>query len=110
MGCAAHVWDRASRRNHPCQNKAKYGPYCGVHAPEKVAERRAKRGPTQFERDIRASRERHQHLEGLEAEVKRLREALTEALPYIPNLGNRALAKDVRFGMQDRCRKALEAK
>lgn len=108
--CEARVWSYGAFRSSPCGNTAKYGKFCGVHCPERKAQRRKDQGPTRFERECAAIKSNREHIEGLEAEVSRLREALTEALPHIPNLGNKALAKDVRFGMQDRCRAALEAK
>jgi hypothetical protein len=36
----------------PCRNPAIRGYYCGVHDPQKRAERRRKRGPTKAEREL----------------------------------------------------------
>jgi hypothetical protein len=33
-------------RPYQCRNYAKYGEFCGLHAPERIAARVAKRGPT----------------------------------------------------------------
>ena len=49
--CGGSFYNAAVSRRHQCQNIAKYGDYCGVHSPERQAERAQKRGPTQFERE-----------------------------------------------------------
>jgi hypothetical protein len=45
--CEASTYDADSRRNWPCQNKAKYHEdgkhYCGVHAPSRIEARRQKK-------------------------------------------------------------------
>lgn len=60
---------------YACYRKAKYtdeahkdlGPvYCGIHAPQKKAERKQKRGPTQFERDCARRRKEEARLAALE--------------------------------------------
>jgi hypothetical protein len=52
--CIETIWvrDSWSGRREPCGRKAKYGDYCGIHSPEKKAERAKKRGHTRWERDM----------------------------------------------------------
>ncbi len=49
--CIECVYSPGAFTGFRCSNRAKYGAYCGVHSPEKQAERAVKRGPTQWERE-----------------------------------------------------------
>ena len=48
-----------------CTNRRKFGDFCGVHSPEKKAERAKARGPTQYERDVARRKERRAQLDTL---------------------------------------------
>ena len=50
--CTATVYPNGWIRGYQCTNAAKYGDHCGIHSPEKQAERREARGPTRFEREL----------------------------------------------------------
>lgn len=76
MRCKKEIWSDWS--HHQCSNTAKYGDHCGVHSPEKQAERRKARGPTQFEREIAGIRKAEERRNDQEAETRRLRKALEE--------------------------------
>jgi hypothetical protein len=56
--CMASVPDSIGWRSSQCSNARKYGDLCGIHSPEKQAERAKKRGPTRFERECAARRKR----------------------------------------------------
>jgi hypothetical protein len=62
----------ATGRWVPCTNTARYGEYCGVHAPEQIAARKAKRGPTRFEREIAGIRARKEKLDALLAAARKV--------------------------------------
>jgi len=47
--CQAMVYARDSVTPYPCENRARYEGYCGFHAPEKKAQRKARRGPSRME-------------------------------------------------------------
>ena len=66
--CRAKTWTDPW---HPgrCPNKVKYGEYSGVHAPEKRAERRKARGPSQLDQELAVLAKRKKHLTELEKEV-----------------------------------------
>jgi hypothetical protein len=63
--CVERVHNDYGVGHHPCHNTAKFGEYCGVHDPEKRAERAAKRGPTQFERRWKAQKERQRRFDAV---------------------------------------------
>ncbi len=71
--CEKSVSDSGGWHSHPCGRPAKYGDYCGVHSPERRAERAKQRGPTQFERDCAASAKGRKRISDMEAELTRLR-------------------------------------
>jgi hypothetical protein len=58
--CKDTVWQNVGALGitFPCPHPAKYGEYCGIHSPEKKAERAARRGPTRYERDCTARQNR----------------------------------------------------
>ena len=60
--CIEYVADSWGR-DFRCDNRAKYGDYCGIHSPEQKAKRAAKRGPTQFERECAARKVRKRLLD-----------------------------------------------
>ena len=67
-----------------CPNPAKYGKFCGVHCPEKKAAREAKRGPSQWEREI-ADRKRYD--DALDAVLAASREIASNGpVPWRPKL------------------------
>lgn len=84
--CQESVPDVSGFHRFQCTNRAKYGPFCGIHSPEKKAERAAKRPPTDFERRLaRAQREADE------------RDALEEVLLY----ARRLLNEEGRFPHHD---------
>lgn len=50
-GCAASVAAFAGHGFSQCQNRRKYGDWCGTHDPERAAARAKKRPPTRYERE-----------------------------------------------------------
>lgn len=68
MRCEKMVWKEWN--HYQCPNPAKYDQFCGIHSPEKQAEREKKRGPTKWEREC-AERKRRQTL--LDAVLKEAR-------------------------------------
>lgn len=70
--CIAAAWSGHGYGMVSCKNPAKYGKHCGVHSPERQAERAAKRGPTQFERDLAIAKDRRQKLDALLAAARRV--------------------------------------
>ncbi len=76
MKCKASVPGFGGWRLVQCENNAKYGDYCGVHSPEKQAERAKARGPTRYERDCASRKRERERVKGLEA----LNDALVQAL------------------------------
>lgn len=77
--CIELVGDSAGWRSSQCTNRKKFGDYCGTHSPEKKAERRKARGPTQFELEVAAARKRADRRQRLEAVVAAAREAIAIA-------------------------------
>ena len=65
--CIARVCPPPNWASWQCENARTYGDYCGIHSPSKQAARRAKRGPTQFERECAAISKRAQNERALEA-------------------------------------------
>ena len=49
--CIHRVPDHTGFHTYACNNPTKHGEYCGVHSPERQAERKKKRGPTQYDRE-----------------------------------------------------------
>lgn len=70
MRCITRVAGFGGWHFHQCHNEAKHGPHCGVHAPEKIAARKAKRGPTLFEREMNRSEARRKKLDALLAAAR----------------------------------------
>lgn len=64
MKCNSTTWD--GWRSRPCENRANYGAYCGVHSPVQKAKRAKARGPTQFERDCTTAKEDRKHVKAME--------------------------------------------
>ena len=57
----------------PCGRRALPGKdKCGIHDLESRQQRRAKRGPTKFERELAAAEQKRAEVERLRAEVERL--------------------------------------
>ena len=56
--CIEQVTGFTGLHRMPCRNPKKHGDYCGIHSPERKAARRAKRGPSRWEREC-AARKRY---------------------------------------------------
>lgn len=65
--CIAKISDYTGFHFHRCKNRAKFGNYCGLHAPEKRKERRAN-NPSKSMREF----EYHVALDSLINEVKKI--------------------------------------
>ncbi len=50
--CKTMVSDPGGWHFYRCSRNAKYGEYCGTHSPEKIAERKEKRGPNQYQKEV----------------------------------------------------------
>ena len=68
--CIKKVVDSTGYHFYPCANVAKYGDYCGVHSPEKRAERAAKRGPSKWERECAMRKEYREALDAVLREAR----------------------------------------
>ncbi len=84
MKCKASVSGPGGFHTYPCSNLARYGDFCGIHCPEKRAERAAKRGPTQWEKDCAERDQRRRELDALKA-------LLAEARTVVHRTGSRYL-------------------
>lgn len=93
--CTAKVADFTGFHWKRCANRAKYGAHCGVHCPEKQAERQ-KRRPTKFDRDMLAASTRRDARVEYDAALD---EVLREA---------RALARRTEWGRAADLHRALE--
>ena len=80
--CCEEVFDSLTWRNHPCNNKGKVERdgkwYCGTHDPVAKKERAAKRGPTEWEREMQRRQDQRDRIAALEAENAELKLRLKE--------------------------------
>ena len=79
---------RRNWRSLPCGKPAKYGDYCGIHSPEKKAERAKARGPTQWEVDCANRKAEADELATLRNELEKAEAAIDAVLNLYPNLEN----------------------
>lgn len=71
--CPKSVSDHTGFRFFPCGNKAvTIAGFCRVHDPDLREERRRKRGPTQWERDMQMLKARREREEAMETRLARL--------------------------------------
>lgn len=61
--CKGEIPAQGGFHFYRCRNKAlPESSYCGLHDPTRRKEREAKRGPTKWQREIAAEREKHERL------------------------------------------------
>ncbi len=67
--CVSTIRGIGGFRSFPCGNRARYGKYCGVHSPEKQAERAKARGPTQLDVEYAARATERDRVRDIEARL-----------------------------------------
>ena len=93
--CIETIW--RNWRSLPCGKPAKYGDYCGIHSPEKKAERAKARGPTQWEVDCANRKAEADELATLRTELEKAKAALDAEV----------VAKDGAYNERDQLVSAL---
>ena len=101
---------RRNWRSLPCGKPAKYGDYCGIHSPEKKAERAKARGPTRWEVDCANRKAEADELATLRAELEEARFHKDAAENQVAMLCEKIDAEQVVFDdMKARAEKAEAA-